>query len=1065
MIKEEEEKDKKKISIKLNEILIERIKKYKIQDTSQLINCPNDGDTNIFFLGGLINFDMEKIKNWEYEINNDLDKISVKDIYIRPFRFNNYENDEEEEEEENEGISNNNKNNNIKNTIIDFNNEQNSQNISVLLNEDFNQYLDLIQKNYKRFENNHFPKLKDNYVNKNKNQILNNVKDKIYETKKGEKIILNNELYQTSLAFLKTKDLFYDMPGRYKKDNSEFTVDYNLLEENINNILIKSQEFINMNSKISTSMSKVLFYSNYLDKYIEGKLEPFNDSINISYEKIQKDKIYIAEIKTKTMQNSGNIILKRLKMDNTKKLISKLKMYKNLKNIIDSLELLFSNDKNKEDKNDLINKCKEEIENIKAINNKENNNESTIELFEKKLNQLKNRNDAQISGEFSQILNNYFNNFLTIDNEKNKDKNEIFEECEKYGISKFVSEKICSLSEIYEKILINLDFPSPKKELGIIEKIYDYYIESHLINNFYIQLRGIFVALSEQAMDYILSVFEEKLNNEYNNSKKESNNEDKEMKEINNEIKNEDNLIKNEDENTENENIDNKKDKEELKEQKNDKMGDKKKEQKEKNDNDKIFILLCILLSKNKLNETTLSFINLLLKKIEISDNIDKELKEKIIKECNEIKIIIQDNIKNIIKEQIQKCLEEISKNDNLDIYINNYYLVLEMIKKEISNYDSINSENKNINKLIKIIIKEQKNFIAHWAKLNASKFDTDIFKSWEIVKKIPPKYQNILNLFFSYDIESNCMKDEDIITKFPSEKLNSIKEALEEEENNEENEIDNGIIIIKDGEKPELKLKINETGLEIINFCFEILKMFTLFHKECYGNIFGNVAVIMNAHLNYQNDMIYGGEYDFEVTQSETCMSYNIFQLIKSIYEHIKENDFFYEIAKYSKQKVIDNYIEITTNINNCLDKSKKKIEEILDKKCLEESFKKLEEIELPNYNAVIGDIPIKEYALVFVSQLKDIYENMLNCYEESFIIEIVNKALEEFFDKFEDFIFHGQKIENENCLKQFKRDTIFLKKNLVFIDIIDLTEIKNRIDNINKSVLPESMLKTKKK
>ena len=49
MIKEEEEKEKKKISIKLNEILIERIKKYKIQDTSQLINCPNDGDTNIFF--------------------------------------------------------------------------------------------------------------------------------------------------------------------------------------------------------------------------------------------------------------------------------------------------------------------------------------------------------------------------------------------------------------------------------------------------------------------------------------------------------------------------------------------------------------------------------------------------------------------------------------------------------------------------------------------------------------------------------------------------------------------------------------------------------------------------------------------------------------------------------------------------------------------------------------------------------------------------------------------------------------------------------------------------------
>ena len=88
-----------------------------------------------------------------------------------------------------------------------------------------------------------------------------------------------------------------------------------------------------------------------------------------------------------------------------------------------------------------------------------------------------------------------------------------------------------------------------------------------------------------------------------------------------------------------------------------------------------------------------------------------------------------------------------------------------------------------------------------------------------------------------------------------------------------------------------------------------------------------------------------------------------------------------------------------------------------------------------------------------------------MINSYEDSFIIEMVNKALEEFFDKFEDFIFHGQKIEDENCLKQFKRDMIFLKKNLVFITILDLTDVKNRIDNINKSVLPESMLKTKKK
>ena len=440
-------------------------------------------------------------------------------------------------------------------------------------------------------------------------------------------------------------------------------------------------------------------------------------------------------------------------------------------------------------------------------------------------------------------------------------------------------------------------------------------------------------------------------------------------------------------------------------------------------------------------------------------------MKETIIKECQEIKITIQDKIKDIMREQIQSCLKKISINDSLDTYINNYYLILEMIKEEIPNYESNNSDNKNINRLFKIIIKEQKNYIEHWAKINAAYFDTDKFKSWETIKQIPQQYQKNLNLLFSYDIDTNCMKDEIIITKFPLEKINSIKQALEEEGNNEENEMDNGLLNIKDGDKPELKIKINQTGLDIINFCFEVLKMFTLFHKECYGNILGNLAVIINAHLDYQKDMIYGGEYDKEVTQSEISMSYSIFLLIQYIYEHIKDSDFFLEIAKYSKQKVIDIYLDITKKINNCFDNSKKKIEELLNTKCLKESINKLEEIELPYYNMVSGDIPIKEYALLFVSQLKDIYDSMLNSFDQSFIIEIINKVLEEFFDKFEDFIFHGQKIEDENCLKQFKRDTIFLKKNLTFINIIDLTEIKNRIDNINRSVLPQSMLKTKKK
>ena len=139
--------------------------------------------------------------------------------------------------------------------------------------------------------------------------------------------------------------------------------------------------------------------------------------------------------------------------------------------------------------------------------------------------------------------------------------------------------------------------------------------------------------------------------------------------------------------------------------------------------------------------------------------------------------------------------------------------------------------------------------------------------------------------------------------------------------------------------------------------------------------------------------------------------------------------------------------------------------MEEILEIKCIKASLIKLQQIQLPHYDIVLGDVPVKEYALLFVSSLKQIYESMINCFEENFVKDMVNKALEDFFDKFEEFIFHGQKIEEENCLRQFKRDMIFLKKNLVFITVLDLTDVKTRIDNINKSVLPESILKASKK
>ena len=1020
-------KESKKISRELNNILIDRIRKYQSQDVTQLLNSPIDEDSNNSYLGGLINFVGDDSNNLDEEINNFLDKVSIDEIYIESLPDNEYKKDQEENN--NKGIKilneenkeNNNENNNLNINIFTENNKPENS-IRILLAENYNNYFDVISNQYEKYDNNHFPKIiiPDNKNNKNnkdntKKVMLNNLRNKIFYTEDGQKIIINDEIYTSSLPFLKNKKIYENIPSIFKKNTNDFSLDLDLLDESIENIQKKNIEFIEINKSVSTSMSKIISFCNQLDIYIKNKLEPFNTSINISYQKIFKKKQKIKEIKEKTMKNSGNIILKRLKMNNVLKVINKLKVYTKLKNNMNNLEQFISDPKNYQKTLDLINKCKNDIEILKQENNSNNTTDPIIEIFQNKLVEYKNENDGYMSGELSQVLNNYFGKFFLIDYDINEKNYKLYE---KYNISKFVLEKISLYPKKYNDIMTSIIFSEAKEELEKMSDICDYYIKSNLINNLYTQLRGIFLTLTEKTMNNIISIINEELIKE-----------------------------------------------EEIKEEK-----ENKEEYSNINIQNEITILLCLLVSKNKFKEILIEFIDILYKKLEKNENID----EKIINEINYIKILIQKNISNKFLEQIKKCLEEISSCNNLDVYINNFYLVLEMLKDEISNYekteDNIDQTEKEENELHNIIIEQQKKFVENITNYLITKFETDKYKSWEALKEIPQRYQNLLNIFFSFDINNNCLKDENIITKFPSEKIKLIKELEDEEEektnNSDDNTdiINNQLITIKSGDNSEIKIKSNQTLLEIIQLSFDTLKMFTIFHKECYGSILQNFTRIILSHLNFQTEQIYSGQCNFAVSQQEICITHCIFILIEYIYEHIKTSDFFLTVADVCESNIADNYLDLDKEINKCCDLSKKRMEDLIENHCINDTYNKLQEIKLPYYNVISGDVPVNEYCIYYVSILKDIYESMINCYEDNFIKEMMNKALDDFFNKFEDYILHGKKIEDENCLKQFKRDMIFLKKNLIFITIIDLTELKNRIDNINKSVLPE-WLRPKKK
>ena len=1020
-------KESKKISRELNNILIDRIRKYQSQDVTQLLNSPIDEDSNNSYLGGLINFVGDDSNNLDEEINNFLDKVSIDEIYIESLPDNEYKKDQEENN--NKGIKilneenkeNNNENNNLNINIFTENNKPENS-IRILLAENYNNYFDVISNQYEKYDNNHFPKIiiPDNKNNKNnkdntKKVMLNNLRNKIFYTEDGQKIIINDEIYTSSLPFLKNKKIYENIPSIFKKNTNDFSLDLDLLDESIENIQKKNIEFIEINKSVSTSMSKIISFCNQLDIYIKNKLEPFNTSINISYQKIFKKKQKIKEIKEKTMKNSGNIILKRLKMNNVLKVINKLKVYTKLKNNMNNLEQFISDPKNYQKTLDLINKCKNDIEILKQENNSNNTTDPIIEIFQNKLVEYKNENDGYMSGELSQVLNNYFGKFFLIDYDINEKNYKLYE---KYNISKFVLEKISLYPKKYNDIMTSIIFSEAKEELEKMSDICDYYIKSNLINNLYTQLRGIFLTLTEKTMNNIISIINEELIKE-----------------------------------------------EEIKEEK-----ENKEEYSDINIQNEITILLCLLVSKNKFKEILIEFIDILYKKLEKNENID----EKIINEINYIKILIQKNISNKFLEQIKKCLETISSCNNLDVYINNFYLVLEMLKDEISNYekteDNIDQAEKEENELHNIIIEQQKKFVENITNYLITKFETDKYKSWEALKEIPQRYQNLLNIFFSFDINNNCLKDENIITKFPSEKIKLIKELEDEEEektnNSDDNTdiINNQLITIKSGDNSEIKIKSNQTLLEIIQLSFDTLKMFTIFHKECYGSILQNFTRIILSHLNFQTEQIYSGQCNFAVSQQEICITHCIFILIEYIYEHIKTSDFFLTVADVCESSIADNYLDLDKEINKCCDLSKKRMEDLIENHCINDTYNKLQEIKLPYYNVISGDVPVNEYCIYYVSILKDIYESMINCYEDNFIKEMMNKALDDFFNKFEDYILHGKKIEDENCLKQFKRDMIFLKKNLIFITIIDLTELKNRIDNINKSVLPE-WLRPKKK
>ena len=588
-----------------------------------------------------------------------------------------------------------------------------------------------------------------------------------------------------------------------------------------------------------------------------------------------------------------------------------------------------------------------------------------------------------------------------------------------FQISEANYKLISSYSYGIKRLLEHLQFKKQRDEIEKIDSLCEYYIQNNLIKSIYNKLRGIFTNTTTDILRKLLDFLKTEI------KKKEEENEKE-----NNEQKND--INKNEEKN-------------------NDIDIDIKEEQ---------GLLLCLIITKFNFCKNMKEFVDEILKVINNSEdkNVTKIIKADFNTECQEIinKIDYYSNF--ITKTQLSECFKDSLMNAPINKFLQNYYLINELIEPIIS------SDEKNKSMLWEY----QNNYIRNWTKIKINKFSESYYKSWDPLQEVPYESQLLLNFYFDFDINNNIIENNNFQKAL--ENFEKIKNDFCNIDDNDEIQKTQFLSVKFKNTKKEfetINIKINKTALDIIETSVEVIKLFCLISPGCYGAMLESFSDILIKHITYQKNEIFNYKNNFTVSQKEVCTTSTIFILVKYIYVYFKDCDFFVKIMKHSDKSAIDNFLSVFKVVNEALDLSKKKIEEIIYNNCIDESLKLLEKIQLPNYNVPDknSDVPVNEYVYTLISVMKIIYDSMIGSYETEFIVKTFKPAIIKFFDKFEYFIFHGKVIEDEKCLKQFRKDMTFLKKNLNFINVFDISEMKSRIDNINKKVLPEHMLKTKKK
>ena len=1000
---------------KTNRLIIDNLRRYKIQNFSQLLNTPEDEGTYYSYLENfssiLYNSVYDEQASLNSEINEFFSSLTHSDIHFREIRAR-----------INAAIKDNSFNDLISSTL--------------------DAYVDKIRQEYKRYKGNHSirkaMKLKAKQMeeigdkegefgyNSTNDSDCNTNTNSSYNPKSQGILSLNKNYYKPNPLIL---DL---IPQNFQIPSEKFKINKDILSKNTKDIQSNSLKYIEINCEVDRELEKILKHLPKLNEYNKRYLGPLDNNVSNFYERVKRYKFYLSVIRSKNVENSAVLILKGNKKRNLLKIRSTLISVKNMKETLSLLKVLILNPKKCKISHDLLLKSKENFEKLKQIKNRAKILVEFGELFS----EYQVKNASQMTGEFGDVMNRCFDDMFGFDYEKSLEDEVKVELYSHYNIPKIVYDKLIENNNENKLIFTSLSINHNNEETAKIKGIIQYYIDNNLIKNIYTKLRGIFTNVSQNYLVKFKKMINDELLKLLSNSLDIKSQEMKDLSKaipskisfgtINTQIK--------------------------------------------CNNKNEICTIVCLLKCKEILEQKLIATLNDVISQMTSSDNVTKVLKENFEGEAQEIQRVIYFNTHKMIKAQIVECLHRINTTTQVYEFVNNFYLLYD-ICKPLFKKDS---------KLCDVFTEEQNNFIDNYMKVLLTKFNSSLFQNWESMKEIPGHYQEMLEILAEYDfsVKANLLYGDSEETSDGRdvcyERADKLLKMMEIKKltNHSENEYTQSISFRnKDrkyeksiSESAQLSLCLNICGMEIIKDFFDIVKMFVFFSPSSYEKILASLTSVLNGHLNYQKRFVYSSNTVIIVSQNEICISTAIFRLVKYLFVYLKDNYFFIILSKICSKKTVDSYLGIKSFLAELERLSSNKIIELIDAHCVNVALGDLTKMELPNYNVVYGTPPVNEYALNIVSNLKAIYESMLNCYDDEFIINTINSALKKFFTNFENFIFHGKKIENENSLKQFKRDMVFLKKNLIFAELLDMSEFKSRIDYIIRNVLPDNMQKNKK-